>query len=850
MKKLLSLTVAVILGIGTMFANPVDVNTAKTLGQKFVLTNFEETRGANLELVYTFSVEKAASFYVFNVDDNGFVVVSADDKYRPIVGFGKGEIFDTENPERMYYLNALAEGRALERNQAGDDRAAEEWESLRKYGRLLSYNRGTVVDYLVQTKWNQNPAPYNSACPADPAGPGGHVYVGCVATAMAQIMKYWNYPTTGQGSHTYYCPGHGQLSANFGATTYDWDNMLNSYSTGYTTEEGEAVAILGYHCGVSVDMYYDGTEGSGTSSSYVPNAVATYFRYSTAVQIQYKGNLTTWLNTLKSGLDKGWPMYYSGTEAGANAGHAFICDGYDDADYFHFNWGWGGSGDNWFLVGDIDYNTGNATITNFVPADVYNNSALAPANLNVEKTDDLAQEATVSWVNPSKTLNNSNITSIDQIVVMREGEIIRTFDNPTPGESMSFVDDQVPCYSTFEYSVYAVIGGAKGNVARASEAFGPMCTWNIVATSSEMTGWKDGKIVAYDGAGREITSFTMTNNTPTTAPLNLTIGKVMFAWKNGSADVTLSFKLKDSTGNVVYEKPQGSSADIPEGFFCIANNGCGNAAPAEAPGELVATRNGNDIILSWTGTSKDLYGYNIYRDGYLIKLNHDVEFVDEAPGIGGHCYEVCYIGDGGESEYTNESCATSGEGCNEGKNLWYTVQPTNFKPILTWEGPDDSEGLSGYYVYRKAGENDEYKRVKILGPNKLEYKETGTLTDGVCYYYRVYAYYKDIDCMSAPCKALYGNVYHIKYLYSVDAVDETMAQNISVYPNPAKDMLNVKADNLSSVVIYNSLGQKVFAQTFDANEASIDMNGFEAGIYMVRIVADGNEVTRKISVIK
>ena len=850
MKRLLTLTVAVILGIGTMFAKPVDVNTAKALGQKFVQTNFEASRGANLQLVYTFSVAKTPSFYVFNVDDNGFVVVSADDKFRPIVGYGEGEIFDTTNPERMYYLNALAEGRALERNQAGDERAAEEWESLRNYGRLLSYNRGVVVDVLLATRWNQNPAPYNSMCPTDPAGPGGHVYVGCVATAMAQIMKYWNYPATGNGSHQYYCPGHGTISANFGATSYDWDNMLNSYSSGnYTPAQGDAVALISFHCGVSVDMQYDGTEGSGTSSSYVPSAVASYFRYSTAASIQYKGNLTQWLNTLKSGLDKGWPMYYSGTQSGANAGHAFVCDGYNDADLFHFNWGWGGSGDNWFLVGDIDYNTGNATITNFVPSDVYNNTPQAPTNLTVTVPNDLAQQATLTWVNPSKTLNNSNITSIDQVIVERDGVIIHTFDNPAAGANMSFVDEDVPCYSTFSYAVYAVISGAKGNVARASQAFGPTCQWTIVATASEMQGWKEGKIVAYDGAGKEITSFTMTSNNPTSANINVTLGKVMFAWKAGSADVTLSFKLKDASGTIVYDYPQGSSANIPEGYFYVGNNSCGNTPPAEAPGELFATQDGENIVLTWAGTSKEIYGYNVYRDGYLFKLVHDSEFIDENPGIGGHCYYVCYLSDGGESELTNEACATSGEGCAEGKNLWYTVQ-NNFKPLLTWEAPDEAEGLSGYYVYRKAASESEYKRIKIVGANKLEYKETGTLTDGECYYYRVYARYEDIECTSAPIKLRYGNAYSLQYYYSVDGVDENMSQVVSVYPNPAKDVLTVKAENLSSVVIYNSLGQKVFAQALDGNEATLSTSNFDAGIYMVRIVANGNEITRKISVVK
>ena len=125
-------------------------------------------------------------------------------------------------------MNAIANGRVVFRSNGQDPKVAEEWESVRNYGRLLKYNNGRGGDeYLCQTIWNQNPAPYNSMCPADPQGPGGHAYVGCVATAMAQIMKFWNYPEVGQGSHTYYCnanpyagyaghPEYGPQTANFG----------------------------------------------------------------------------------------------------------------------------------------------------------------------------------------------------------------------------------------------------------------------------------------------------------------------------------------------------------------------------------------------------------------------------------------------------------------------------------------------------------------------------------------------------------------------------------------------------------------------------------------------------------
>ena len=112
------------------------------------------------------------------------------------------------------------------------------------------------------------------------------------------------------------------------------------------------------------------------------------------------------------------------------------------------------------------------------------------------------------------------------------------------------------------------------------------------------------------------------------------------------------------------------------------------------------------------------------------------------------------------------------------------------------------------------------------------------------------AYYQDIECYSAPFKSIYGNEYFVRMHYSTDGVDENMTQSVSIYPNPTKDMLTVKADNLSSVEIYNSIGQMVYSKTADANETVINTSDFEAGIYMVRINANGNEVTKKISVIK
>ena len=848
MKKLLTLVIAVILGIGTMFANPVDVETAKSLGQMFVMANFEQTRTANLDLYYTVTSDNGQPCaYVFNLGNEGFVIVAASDNVRPILGYSKNGAFDASNPYNgaMYmletYKNSISY--AIEKNITATPDVVGEWTSLRNCGKLNSKKQGSVGP-LVQTKWNQN-SPYNLYAPAASGGPGGRCYAGCVATAMSQVMKYWDHPANGIGSHSYNCPGYGQQSANFGATTYHWELMPKSLGSA-SQDQIEAVATLMYHCGVAVNMGF-APDGSGAYSDDVPAAMAQYFDYNHCVKKnrnQY--SLANWVALLKAEFDLGRPVYYSGHSN--EGGHAFVADGYDENDLIHFNFGWSGSDDDFYAVDAIDYHTNAGAIFNYVPTAVYQNTVQAPTNVTATKDNDMAQRATISWTNPTKYMNNQNVTSLEKIAVSRNGKIIYVVDNPTPGAAMSFIDENVPCYSTFEYKVFAVQNGVNGVAGVDTESFGPTCEWKIITTTTNMNGWKGGYVMACDGAGAEIDRFTMTNNNPVTYNANMTIGRVFFVWKNGTDNVALTIKIKDAEGNVVYQY-DGNSNDLTEGVIFQGNNGCGNNAPTTTAGEVFVANDGDNIIVTWNGSAKDNYGFNVYRDGLLCELAHSNEFIDEAPGIGGHCYQVCVLGNGGESVFTNEVCETAGEGCNAPRDEWFYKQD-NGKPIITWSHPSNTEGLTAYFVYRKTNEDGTYERMKIVAADKTEYKETKSLEYGNWYYYRVVAYYQDIECYSAPAKAKYGNTNDVKIYYSPDGIDETAAQGVEVYPNPVKDVLTVKADNISNVVIYNSIGQKVFEQTLEADEVTISTNGFKTGVYMVRIVADGNEITKKISVIK
>jgi hypothetical protein len=287
-------------------------------------------------------------YHVFTLNGSGgFIIIAGDDVARPVLGYADEGTFDESNENLAYWLETLAQeiAAAIESNLSQDAETKAAWEAFESENNLSLRASGDYVDPLVKTKWNQN-APYWNQCP-------NQWYTGCVATAMAQIMKYHSHPAQGTGSHSYSHSTIGTISANFGSTAYNWSAMTNTYTSSATGAAATAVATLMYHCGVSVDMNY-GPGGSGANSSKVPNALVTYFGYDPGTSILSR-NLyphAEWINLLKTELKAGRPVYYSGQ--GSGGGHAFVCDGYDTDDLFHFNWGWGGSSDGYFEISALN----------------------------------------------------------------------------------------------------------------------------------------------------------------------------------------------------------------------------------------------------------------------------------------------------------------------------------------------------------------------------------------------------------------------------------------------------------------------------------------------------------------
>ena len=298
----------------------------------------------SMRLVYTgTAIDGSDCYYVFSLQPRGFVIVAADERAEPILGYSYDNPFSVDGmPDNVrYWLNHYVQQikAAVDNGDQPSAEIAERW-TLLKSGQTMPTRSVTAVSPLIQTTWDQNQY-YNQFCPADANGPGGHVYAGCVATAMAQIIRYWQWPNQGFNSHSYVHNNYGTLSVDYNTATYNYSNMPNSLSSSSSSTQIAEVAKLIYHCGVAVDMDY--TVGGSSAYFYpVVSALSDYFAFKDNGTYVFKSNYsdTEWSNMLKQELDNARPIFYSGQGTG---GHAFVCDGYDNNGNFHFNWGWSGS---------------------------------------------------------------------------------------------------------------------------------------------------------------------------------------------------------------------------------------------------------------------------------------------------------------------------------------------------------------------------------------------------------------------------------------------------------------------------------------------------------------------------
>ena len=615
MKKSLSVMLMLALFVGQLIASPVDVNTARQLSLKYVQGNATK-KVANLDLAYTQTTESGANaLYVFNFE-GGYMIMAADDVAQPILAFGEEGCFDANNiPDGLaYYLRHYARQieYAVTNNMTADPEIAEQWEQIRRDGVIRGERsmRGDVAP-LISTNWNQD-HPFNYYCPMGHGGPNGRAYAGCVATAMSMVMKRWNWPDHGQGSHSYTPSGYATQSVDFENTYYQWDNMPNSVNN----SNYQAVALLMYHCGVAVDMQY-GADGSGAHSQDVPDAIFNYFRYTKNANRLDRDLYTRneWEEILISNLQEGFPMYYSGAEG--NSGHAFVCCGYRESDRkFYFNWGWSGFNNNYFAIDALNTYSGNfndyqSVIIDMIPDYVYDGLIPAVTDLEVVAENAHSNVGVVSWTNPTTSLDGTTLENIEQVVLLRNDQEIFSQANVVPGEVMTF-EDNVPDYDCYNYRIYFVSNGAKGRPAEFRYQYGPTCTWKVVGQTTNFQGWNGGKIQVKNRFGSVIKEVTMTGSTPISQQIAMPEGNVTFNWVAPNSTVSnMTINIKNSSNSSVYTFT-GNSNQVPATLYTGDNDCAGCQPPTNLAGEYQWTNEGFGTMLTWS-YDEEPQSFKVYR---------------------------------------------------------------------------------------------------------------------------------------------------------------------------------------------------------------------------------------------
>ncbi len=335
-------------------AGNVNVNAARAAANSFIkqqsAATFKAPGYADLKLAHAEAskVDGANAYYAFNIDGGGFIIIAGEDRASTVLGYSDKGHLDFKNLPSN--LKALLDG------------YKSEIEFLQTYeGNDLEVVTPTIkatsaVEPLIKTTWGQE-MPYYLQCPMEN---GEYCVVGCVATAMAQVMYYWKFPTSSDAISGYGGGWWGGITVPaLPATTFDYSLMLPSYchwdwdnseliQDTYTTEQAQEVAKLSRYCGQAVEMDYS-PEGSG-AYTWDQLAAMKNFGYSNNAQLKSKsGNTTEWESMIRTELEAGRPILYSASDPSAG-GHAFICDGYNSSNYYHFNYGWYGTCDGWYLT--------------------------------------------------------------------------------------------------------------------------------------------------------------------------------------------------------------------------------------------------------------------------------------------------------------------------------------------------------------------------------------------------------------------------------------------------------------------------------------------------------------------
>ena len=348
---------------------------------------------------------------VIGYPEVGFAIVSTDEGNEPLLGYSLSEWRGIDNlPDGLYWWLEAVNAQLIRHNTA-----------VKQQEYTRHHLPASSVEPLIQTQWGQR-EPYNHLIKYEKNGTTYQFVTGCVATSMAQVIKYYEYPAKGFGEHSYTLTfsdiGSIVLSANFAEHTYGYANMLNEYdyySSQYSEEQKNAVSRLMHDCGIAVDMSYNGN-ASGAYAKDVPNALKKYFGYDEKCKIVYRNayNDNEWVNLVFEELDEGRPVIYSGND-NISGGHSFIIDGYNSSGFVHVNWGWNGYYDGYYNINLL--NPGS---------DSYSKNQTATIGIQPKKNNNIIYTLTL-------TSNNNLFGEVSGEGSYPEGTLVRILAKPKSG---------------------------------------------------------------------------------------------------------------------------------------------------------------------------------------------------------------------------------------------------------------------------------------------------------------------------------------------------------------------------------------------------------------------------------
>ena len=611
------------------------------------------------------------AIYIFGEKSgNGYVITSADDRFPAILGYSDS-YSDSIPPAMRWWLNSYAEN--ISRTLDTESEATV-------CSRYSAPEKREPIAPLLKTKWNQG-EPYNLYSPeVEINGTKEKCPTGCVATSMAQLMKYHNWPPKGKGFSSYdWTDRNGNrhtFATDFSEFVFNWDEMLDSYETQtnedssttplYTDAQAEAVAKLMHACGMAEKMNFD-PWGSGAQTADIPHSLTEYFDYSNDVRFKMRAFTTTpdWETTIYESLRDYGPVIYNGRDDWG--GHSFVCDGYDGNGYYHFNWGWGGMSDGYFLffglnpsnqgIGSFEggYNLDQNIIYNIRPPK--NGESSVKQQIVIQAGGDLTGESpsaifgTCSFTTSNATgnlwsgfANNSSETingnfAIKVIDNERNETIVRGSDITSlqPGSYYSNFHVENKGFAMGEYTVYA------GMILKDTEEFIPFEYPVGCRDHVKMLIGKDGYVMVSNDIDITETEIVVSH---TDLPHSIERGEVCeFSFYVANLNENIDFNnyirgiIKDDKGNDIYSfrslsfVPGGYSVKFPMNMSLPFPKG-GYALVFESMnGKKISRTFGFTLTDSFTdSSSSEIRVSNIsYLSGHEPMLTLKVSYIVPGP---------------------------------------------------------------------------------------------------------------------------------------------------------------------------------------------------------------------------